>query len=406
MTPSDTTIIEDAHYARVYARNPITLVSGKGAIVYDAAGRQYVDLAGGYGTCIVGHAHPRVSDAIAKQASMLISCHSSAYNDARASFILKLTQILPYHLNRIFLSNSGAEAVECSIKVARKHTKRRKIVAIKNGYHGKTYGALSATWDSKYRKNFEPLVSDFTHIPFNNQEVAKEAISRDTAAVIVEPIQGEGGIRVAAKEWISLLADLAIDAGALLIADEIQSGFGRTGKMFASDHFDIEPDIVCLGKGIASGLPVGVTAAPDAVMGSLEVGEHTSTFGGNPVVCAAGSATIDVLRDENLVERAAVEGEYFREELLKVQRECRVVREIRGLGLMLAAELRFDVHSIVLSALQEGILMLNAGRNVLRFLPPLCIERAQVDRTVDTLRGILEREEIAKFSSATVAKNA
>lgn len=406
MTSSDTTIIEDAHYARVYARNPITLVSGNGAILYDAAGKQYVDLAGGYGTCIVGHAHPRVSEAIAKQASILISCHSSAYNDTRATFILKLTQILPNHLDRIFLSNSGAEAVECSIKVARKHTKRREIVAIKSGYHGKTYGALSATWDSKYRKNFEPLVSDFTHIPFNNQEAAKEAISRDTAAVIVEPIQGEGGIRVAAKEWISLLADLANDVDALLIADEIQSGFGRTGKMLASDHFDIEPDIVCLGKGIASGLPVGVTAARDAVMGSLEIAEHTNTFGGNPVVCAAGSATIDVLRDENLVERAAVEGEYFREELRKVQRECRVVREIRGLGLMLAAELRFDVHSIILSALQEGILMLNAGRNVLRFLPPLCIERAQVDQTVDTLRGILEREEIAKFSSATATKNA
>ncbi|HUK50316.1 MAG TPA: aspartate aminotransferase family protein [Terriglobales bacterium] len=399
MSPSTAKDLEDTHYARFYARKPVTIVQGRGALLYDESGREYIDCTGAYGACIVGHAHPKVVEAISTQANKLIACHGSMYNDARAHFVSKLSAVIPSELNRLFLSNSGAEAVECAIKVARRSTGRRKIVAVKGAFHGKTHGALSATWDAKYRRNFEPLVPDFVHIPFDNSETAKKTITNDTAAVFVEPVQGEGGIRVPSREWMALLSDLIHDAGGMLVVDEIQSGFGRTGKMFASEEVGIRPDILCLGKGIASGLPIGITAAADATMSSLSTGEHTTTFGGNPVVCAAGSATLDVLLEERLVENAARVGSHFKVGLQDLMSKRRIVREIRGLGLMLAVETRFDVHQILNDALNEGVLMLDAGRNVLRFLSPLCIQEGQVDHVLDVLTDVLEKEELARLPS-------
>ncbi len=287
MNAAEIQAMEDAHGAKVYAKKPVVIVRGSGALVYDLEGKEYVDCAGGYGTCIVGHTHPKVVAAISEQAAKLISSHGSTYNDARARLFSKLLTIAPNELDRFFLSNSGAEANECAIKISRKFTGRRKIVAFKGGFHGKTHGALSATWDAKYRKNFEPLLPDFTHIPYGNSEAAKTEITKDTAAVLVEPIQGEGGIRPSPIDWLPLLKDLTRDTGALLVADEIQSGFGRTGKMFACEHYGVKPDILCIGKGIASGLPLSITATDDEKMGALQVGEHTTTFGGNPIVCAA-----------------------------------------------------------------------------------------------------------------------
>lgn len=389
--------IEDSLYAKYYARKPVTIVRGRGALLYDDQGKEYVDCMGAYGSCIVGHTHPVVAQAITEQAHKLTACHGSTYNDARARFISKLVSILPTGLGRVFLSNSGAEAIECSIKVARKHTGRRKIVAIKGGFHGKTQGALSATWDRKYRKNFEPLVPDFAHIPFEDEEAAKSTITNDTAAVFIEPIQGEGGIRVPSRDWLSLLADLISDVGGLLVVDEIQTGCGRTGKMFAFEHTGIRPDILCLGKGIASGLPIGITAGNEQVMNSLAVGEHTSTFGGNPITCAAGSATIDVLLQESLIENSAKIGTYFKQGLETLRNGHSIVREVRGLGLMLAVENRFDVHQIILNALQQGVLILDAGRNILRFLPPLCLQQSHVDRVLAVLGKVLEKEQLAKL---------
>ena len=391
--------MEDAHGAKVYAKKPVVIVRGSGALLYDLEGNEYVDCAGGYGTCIVGHTHPKVVAAISEQAAKLISCHGSTYNDARAELFSKLLTIAPKELDRFFLSNSGAEANECAIKISRKFTGRRKIVAFKGGFHGKTYGALSATWDAKYRKNFEPLLPDFTHIPYGNSEAAKAEITKDTAAVLVEPIQGEGGIRPSPMDWLPLLKDLTRDTGALLVADEIQSGFGRTGKMFACEHYGVKPDILCIGKGIASGLPLSITATDDEKMGALQVGEHTTTFGGNPIVCAAAAATIDALHDDHLVSNAAKVGLYLKNELLNVQKQLRIVREVRGMGLMIGVEMRFDVYPILTSALSQGILMLDAGRNVLRFLPPLVIDQSTVDRVVSGLRTIMEKEQLAKLPS-------
>lgn len=406
MIRSDVQQIEDAYYARYYARKPVTIVRGRGALLYDENDKEYVDCTGAYGACIVGHAHPTVAQAISDQAMKLIACHSSTYNDARARFVSKLRTILPNSLDRMFFANSGAEAVECAIKVARKATGRRKIVAIKGAFHGKTHGALSLTWDAKYRKDFQPLVPDFIHIPFNNHETAKETIANDTAAVFLEPVQGEGGVRIPSKEWGALLSDLIHDAGGLLIVDEIQTGFGRTGKMFACEHMGISPDVLCLGKGIASGLPIGVTAGAEDVMSTLSVGEHTTTFGGNPVVCASASATIDVLLQERLVDNAAKVGEYFKSGLLQLIDRHRIVREVRGLGLMLASETRFDVREILTNFMNEGVLALDAGRNVIRFLPPLCIQTDQVEHVLAVFDRILEKEQVARLSSPTTAGNA
>ncbi len=399
MNSSDIRMIEEAHLAKFYARKPVTLVRGKGVLLFDAEGKEYIDCTGGYGTCIVGHAHPDVAEAIAQQAHKLISCHGSTYNDARANLLSILATILPSGLDRVFLSNSGPESIELAIKLARKSTGKRKIVAIKGGFHGKTHGALSATWESKYRKNYEPLVPDFVHIPFGNFEEAKAIISKDTAAVLVEPIQGESGIRVPSPDWLPLLRNLTQDTGALMIADEIQTGFGRTGRMFACNHYGVTPDIMCLGKGIASGLPIGVTVAPERIMASMTVGEHSSTFGGNPVVCAAAEATIKVLLKEQLVENAANSGAYLKDRLLDMQRELRIIREVRGVGLMLGMEMRFDVYSILQSVLQNGVLMLDAGRNVLRFLPPLSIRKEHIDRVVTCLKSVLVKEQLAKLPS-------
>ena len=403
MTTLDIVKIEDEHLAQVYSKRPITITRGKGSIVYDAGGREYVDCAGAYGTCIVGHSHPKVVDAIKRQASLLTSAHSSTYNDARALFIEKLISIAPSGLDRVFPANSGAEAVEAAIKIARKSTGKRNIVAAKGGYHGKTSGALSATWDQKYRKNFEPLLPGFSHVPYDNIEAAKSAITTDTAAILVEPIQGEGGVRVPSPDWLPALKDLARDNGSLLILDEIQSGFGRTGRMYAHEHFHATPDILCLGKGLASGLPIGVTLASTSVMGALAKGEHTTTFGGNPLVSAAGAASIDALLEDHLISNAASTGAYFKENLEKLRGEFSIVREIRGLGLMLGVEMRFDVYNLLKRAWEEGVLMLDAGRNVLRFLPPLCLDRAQVDKVVGVMRRILQEEQVARVPSQTIA---
>ncbi len=399
MNFSEIQSIEDTLMAKVYARKPIAISRGMGANVYDDLGREYIDCAGGYGTCIVGHSHPKVAEAISQQAHRLISAHGSTYNETRAVFLRKLRSIMPPELGRVYLANSGAEAIECAIKVARKSTGRRKIVAMKGAFHGKTHGALSATWDSKYRKSFEPLLQDFTHVVYGDVESAKAAISQDTAAVLVEPIQGEGGVRVPPPDWVPLLRDLTRDKGALLVADEIQTGFGRTGKMFACEHFRTTPDVLCLGKGIASGLPIGITVAAEQVMGSLSLGEHTSTFGGNPVVCAAAAATIDVLLEERLVEKANKVGSYFKDNLTSVQKNLRIIRDVRGLGLMLGVEMRFDILQTLQGLLKRGILALDAGRNILRFLPPLCLQTQQVDSVMLTLKEQLEEEQVAKLPS-------
>lgn len=385
---------ENRFTAAVYAKRPIVISQGRGASLWDIDGKEYIDCTGSYGQCVVGYGHPRIVEAIKEQAEKLSSCHGYAYNEARAKLAEKLVEISPKGLDRVFFSNSGAEAVECALKLARKYTGKRGTVAMVGAYHGKTMGALSATWNRKYREPFQPLLPGFTHVPYGDVEKVEKAITEDTGSVIVEPIQGESGVRIPPENYLKELRELCDRKGALLIFDEIQTGFGRTGKIFACEHWKVTPDILCLAKGLAGGLPIGVTMAKDEVMASLTVGEHTSTYGGNPITAAAALATIDVLLEERLPARASELGEHFLSELKDMEKTFRVVREARGLGLMLALELRFDVHDIIMKAMEKGALILDAGRTVLRFLPPLVITREQLNRVAAVLREILEGKDL------------
>jgi len=392
---------ENRLMANVFAKKPIVLTRGKGALVWDVNGKEYVDCTSSYGVALLGHAHPKIAEAVCRQAKKLISCHAGFYNDVRVEFLQKLTSITPKGLDKAFLSNSGAESVECAIKLARKFTGKPEIIAVMGGFHGKTMGALSATWDKKYREPFQPLVPEVKHVPPDNLEKMREAITEKTAAVLVEPIRGEGGVRVPPDGYLQGIRELCDEKGILLMFDEVQTSFGRTGKLFGCEHWGVVPDVMCLAKPFAGGLPIGITVAKENIMSSLKVGEHSTTFSGSPLVCAAGCAAIDVLVEEKLAERAAVLGKYFKDKLEQLQAKYRIVKEVRGLGLMLGMELRYDVLNVILKALENGVLVLDAGRTVLRFLPPLVIEKAQIDKALAVLDAALEEEENARASGAT-----
>jgi len=391
--------IEEKLMANVFSKRPVTITKGRGALVWDIHGKEYVDCTGSYGVCIVGHSHPKVVEAIERQAEKLISCHASFYNDVRSELLQKLVQIAPKGINKVFLGNSGAESVECAIKLARKFTGKSEIIAMMGAFHGKTMGALSATWNKKYREPFKPLVPGFKHVPANNLEKISETITENTAAILAEPIRGEGGIRLPKNGFLQGLREICDERNILLILDEVQTGFGRTGKMFACEHWDVTPDIMCLAKSVAGGLPLGVTFAKENIMSSFKIGEHSTTFSGNPLICAAACAAIDVVVDEKLPERAAELGKYFRERLGELQAKHMIVRDVRGLGLMIGMELKFDVLNILLKSINNGVLILDAGRTILRFLPPLVIEKNHIDRVVTVLDAILEEEEHERLRS-------
>ena len=384
--------IENKIMANTFAKRDLVLTRGKGALVWDINGKQYIDCTGSYGVAVVGHCHPKVVEAVQKQVETLIACHASFYNDTRSELLQKLIGLAPKGLDRVFLCNSGAESVECAIKLARKHSGKPEIVSLMGAFHGKTMGALSATWKKKYRRPFMPLVPGFKHVPPNNLEKMKAAITDKTAAVLVEPVRGEGGVLVPSDDFLHGLREICDEKGVLLIFDEVQTGFGRTGKVFACEHWNVAPDILCLAKSVAGGIPMGATFAREEVMSAFKRGEHSSTFSGNPLVCAAASAAIDVLIEEKLPERAATLGGYFKGKLEDLAEKYRIVREVRGLGLMLGMEMRFDVYNMLLGCMERGVLVLDAGRNVLRFLPPLVIEKEQIDRVVEVLDEIMVDE--------------
>jgi LysW-gamma-L-lysine/LysW-L-ornithine aminotransferase len=391
--------IDTRYLANVFSKRPVVITRGKGALLWDINGKEYVDCSSSYGVAALGHCHPKVVAAIKAQAEELITCHSCYYNDKRAEFIKKLVAITPKGLDKAFLSNSGAETVECAIKLARKATGKTEIIALMGAFHGKTMGALSATWDKKYREPFMPLVPDFKHVVPDNIDKIREAITEKTAAVIMEPIRGEGGVRIPQEGYLQAIREICDEKNVLLIFDEVQTSFGRTGKLFACQNWGVIPDIMCLAKPFAGGLPLGITVAKENIMSSLKVGEHSTTFSGNPMVCAAGCAAIDALLEEKLADKAAVNGKYFKSQLEALQAKHKIIKEVRGLGLMLGMELRFDVHNIILKALDRGVLVLDAGRTVVRLLPPLVIERAQIDKAIAVLDTVLGEEENERASS-------
>jgi acetylornithine/LysW-gamma-L-lysine aminotransferase len=377
---------ESAHTSGLYQKRDLALVRGEGALVWDEAGRQYIDCVGGQGSGNLGHANPAVADALARQARTLSFCTELFYNDRRAELYERLARILPAALDRVFLCNSGTEAVEGALKFARLATKRTKVVATMRGFHGKTMGALSATWGPEYRELFGPLLEGFSHIPFNKTEALDAAITGETSAFIVELVQGEGGVRPATAEFVAEAARLCRERGALLIVDEVQTGFGRTGTMFAIEQFGIVPDVLCLAKSIAGGMPMGAIAFSRA-LGELPKRSHSTTFGGNPLACAAAVASIDEHLRMGLAAAAAARGKQLHEGLVSIGSPK--VREVRGLGLLQGIELKENAGPTLKALQDRDVLALGAGPTVVRFLPPLVITAAQIDTVIEATRSAL-----------------
>ena len=377
--------LEDMIEIGVYPKRDITLVKGKNASVWDINGKEYIDCIAGVGVASVGHCNEYVIKAINEQANKLITCPGIFHNDTRALILKKLIDITPESLTNVFLCNSGTESIEAAIKFARFTTKKTDFICAVRGFHGRTMGALSATHKKAYSEDFEPLIPGFCHVPYNNFEKVEEKATGATAGIILEVVQGEGGIRIADKEFLKKIRKLCTEKGIILIIDEVQTGFCRTGKMFAIEHFDIVPDILCLAKAIAGGFPMGAVICNDSI--KLAIGKHGSTIGGNPLACAAAIAAIDFMENNKLAEKAAEKGEYFIDSLRK--HTFKSVREIRGLGLMIGIELKEKSKPFIDSMMEKGVLVLPAGPNIIRLLPPLTIEYEQIDKVVETLKEVL-----------------
>ena len=384
---------EDEFMGNLYQRFPVTIEKGLGSHVWDTDGKEYIDCMGGYGVALVGHRNERVVNAIKLQLEKIITVHSSLYNKTREEFLENLIKIAPKNLSQVHLNNSGAEAVEAAIKFARKFTGKKGMIAMNGSYHGKSMGALSLTFSPKYRKVFQPLVEKVVFSPFGDIESLRSKIDEDTGFVILEPIQGESGIHVAPDGFLQEVRKTCDEKNILLVFDEIQSGFGRTGKMWASEHWNTIPDIMCLAKGIAGGVPMGATLVRPDILACMSKGEHSSTFGGNPLSCAAGTAAIKALTQDGLVENAAKMGKIFFEGLQNLKDHHKIIREIRGKGLMIGIELKFEVKDILLEGIEKGVLLLYSGRNIIRLLPPLVITQEDIAKVLETLDILLSSEE-------------
>lgn len=380
--------IENKYTSGVYAKKPLTIVRGQGASLFDVDGNEYLDCESGHGVANLGHAHPKIAEALYKQASTLITLFESFPNDQRAALMEKICALVP-GLDRVFFCNSGTEAVEAAFKFSRISTGRKNIVAAMRAFHGRTYGSLSATFNKKYRDGFEPLVPGFCHVAYNNIEALDQAVNEETAAVILEVVQGEGGVYPATAEYIEAARRICDERGALLIVDEIQTGFGRTGKLFAIQHYSITPDLLTCAKSLAGGLPMGALLIGRNVK-NLTPGVHGSTFGGNPLACAAALAALTVIEEEDLPGQAAAKGKYLMEKLQELNSPN--IREVRGLGLMIGIEMKQKVAPYLKALQERRIIALNAGMTVIRLLPPLVISYEQIDHVVDVLAEVIASE--------------
>jgi acetylornithine/LysW-gamma-L-lysine aminotransferase len=386
MRSADVISREDLRTSGTYSKRGIAIVRGSGAILWDADGKQYIDCVGGQGSANLGHSHPAVVAAIQHQVTQLISCPEIFHNDQRAAYLDELGAALPAGMGRVFLCNSGTEAVESALKFARLQTGRSNIVAMMRGFHGRTMGALSTTYEPKYREPFEPLIAGVRHVPFDRIEALEGAIDGQTAAVIVEPIQGEGGVRPASAGYLAAVAAECAKHGALLIVDEVQTGFGRTGSLFAITQAGVTPDLLVMAKSMAGGMPMGALAIHER-LGGFAPASHGSTFGGNPLACAAARAALQAIINEDLCAEAARKGNAVMAALRAAQ--LSKVREVRGAGLLIGLELKERVQPTLVTLMQRGVLALPAGPNVLRLLPPLVISDAELHAVVAVLCEVL-----------------
>jgi acetylornithine/N-succinyldiaminopimelate aminotransferase len=377
-----------------YNRFPVVLRKGRGVKVWSSDGKEYLDFVGGVAVNILGHCHPRVVVAIQKQAQRLLHVSNYYYIEPQ----IKLAKLLVEHsfADKAFFCNSGAEANEAAIKLARKYSKeqvspeRFEIITAKNSFHGRTLATLTATGQKKFQKGFEPLVPGFKHVPFNDINSISKTITKETCAVMLEPIQGEGGVILPDQNYLKEVRELCNEHNILLILDEVQTGMGRTGKLFAYEHFGITPDIMTVAKGLGGGVPIGAMLATDKVAFAFQPGNHASTFGGNPLVCAAAVATIETLLEDGFIlDQCNRMGKYLREKLEQLKEEFpSLVIEIRGKGLLLGMEITRDGDPIVRACLEKGVLINCTAGNVLRFIPPLIVQQKDIDRLIDILEGI------------------
>jgi LysW-gamma-L-lysine/LysW-L-ornithine aminotransferase len=387
MNSQDILEIETHHSAGTYAKQPLVIIRGQGALLFDAEGNEYLDCTSGHGVANLGHAHPKITEALFKQASTLVTLFETYPNDQRALLMQKITSLVD-GLDRVFLCNSGTEAVEAALKFARLSTGRPNVVAAMRGFHGRTFGSLSATFNKKYRQGFEPLVPGFSHAAYNNIEALEKEVNDQTSAVILEVVQGEGGVYPATSDYLLAARRICDERGALLIFDEVQTGFGRTGKMFALQHFGVTPDMLTCAKSLAGGIPIGALLISRKVQ-NLSPGVHGSTFGGNPLSCAAANAALTIIEEEDLPGQAEAKGKYLIEALKKVASPN--IREVRGLGLMVGIEMKQKVAPYLNQLQERKIIALNAGMTVIRLLPPLVITYEQIDHLVNTLAEVLNQ---------------
>ncbi len=383
----------DRYLMNTYARTPISIVRGRGSRVYDLEGREYLDFVAGIAVNVLGHGHPDLIAAIQKQAQHLLHASNLYYTEPQAKLAKMLVE--QSFAKKVFFCNSGAEANEAAIKLARRYAhkkygaERYEIITMLQSFHGRTMATLTATGQEKVQKGFEPLVPGFTHVPFNNLSAVEQAVSGKTAAILVEPIQGEGGVQVADKSYLKGLHELCRQKDLLLIFDEVQTGVGRTGTLFAYEQFGVAPDIMTLGKGLGGGLPIGACLATETAAAAFEPGTHASTFGGNPVCCAAGLAVLRTLLEGRVLEHGRRMGAYLARGLQDMKDRLPMVKEARGLGLLQGLELTVDGKPVVADCLARGLLINCTADRVLRFVPPLIITQADIDRLLDLLNQVL-----------------
>lgn len=378
-----------------YQRQPISIVRGRGTKVYDLEGREYVDFVAGIAVNILGHGHPDLVLAIQKQAAQLIHTSNLYYTEPQ----VKLAQILVDHsfADQVFFCNSGAEANEAAIKLARRYSHgkygagRFEIITMKQSFHGRTMATLSATGQEKVQKGYEPLVAGFSHVTFNHLADLEHAVTDKTAAIMLEPIQGEGGVHVASGDYLKAVRELCNQRDILLIFDEVQTGMGRTGTLFAYEQLDVQPDIMTLAKGLGGGVPIGACLATAPIAKAFGPGSHASTFGGNPLACAAALAVFRVLLEGRVLDQARRMGEYLGKGLLECKDRHHLVRDVRGLGLLQGMEIEIDAKTVVADCLKRGVLVNATGDHVLRFVPPLIISQREVDRLLEALSQIFDR---------------
>lgn len=388
---ADLAELEERMYGGVVVkRNHIVFERGEGMSLYDTNGRQYLDFTSAQGVAFLGHSHPILQQALSQQSSKLISLPTFLCSEARGLFLKKLAEFLPSHLPFVYLCNSGSEAVEIALKFSCIATGRSSLAATTKGFHGRTAGAMSLTWSPKSRDGFLPLLPSVSHAPYNRPDRIQDAVSEETAGFFLEAVQGEGGVNVGKTDFMQRAQEVCRSKGALLISDEIQTGFGRTGHWFGFQHSDLHPDIVCMAKGLGAGFPMGAVAYTAEVQEKLYAGVHGSTFGGNPLACAIGLTALSAYQDLDTVGNAQAMGKYLLQGLKEKTSNLRIVREVRGRGLLLGIELRTHAGPFIQALMMDhGILVLNAGPRVLRLLPPLVMEKCHADVAINAISSVL-----------------